>query len=107
MKRRTYAPGTIIIREGDAGEEFFLIRDGVADVLRSSGAPPSVAKVASLGPGHCFGEQALIGNEPRSATVVAHENLEVYTLGKNDFREAMAASPSFREQLNKVFFQRQ
>jgi putative ABC transport system ATP-binding protein len=107
MKRWSYAPDEIIIREGDAGEEFFLIRDGSADVLRSSGTPPSLVKLASLGPGNCFGEQALIGDEPRNATVMAHDNLQVYTLAKNDFREAMAASPSFREQLNKVFFQRQ
>jgi len=107
MKRRSYAADEVIIREGDAGEEFFLIRDGVADVLRSAGTPPSPVKVASLGPGHCFGEQALIGDEPRNATVVAQGNLQVYTLDKHEFRDAMAASPSFREQLNKIFFQRQ
>jgi putative ABC transport system ATP-binding protein len=107
MKRRSYAPYDVIIREGDAGEDFFLIRDGAVDVLRSSGAAPSAVKLASLGPGNCFGEQALIADEPRNATVVAQEKLEVYTLDKNDFREAIAASPSFREQLNKIFFQRQ
>jgi CRP-like cAMP-binding protein len=60
-----------------------------------------------LGPGCCFGEHALITDEPRNATVVAREDLEVYTLGKEDFRNAVATSPSFREQLYKIIFQRQ
>jgi putative ABC transport system ATP-binding protein len=107
MKRRSYAANEVIIREGDVGEEFFLISEGVADVLRASVAAPSPVKLATLGPGNCFGEQALIGDERRNATVVARENLAVYTLGKNDFSAAMAASPSFREQLTKIFFQRQ
>ncbi len=107
MKHVRFAKDDVIIREGDPGTDFFLIRSGSVDVSRTSIATRSTDNLALLGQGNCFGEQALITDEPRNATVVAREDLEVYTLGKDDFREAVAASPSFREQLHKIIFQRQ
>ena len=60
-----------------------------------------------LGSGECFGEQALITDRPRNATVIAQERLVAYRLAKDDFRAAIDASPSFKEQLYKIYFQRQ
>jgi putative ABC transport system ATP-binding protein len=63
--------------------------------------------LTTLGPGACFGERAMIADEPRNATVVARDDVELYSLGKIEFRDAIAASPSFRDQLYKIYFQRQ
>ena len=52
------------------------------------------------------GEAALITGEPRNATVVARTDLETYVLGKGDFRAAIEASASFRDQLYRVYFLR-
>ena len=104
MKSVAFEAGEVVLREGDGGEEFFLIREGQVGVYQSSvGQDP----VATLGSGQCFGEQALIADRPRNATIVAREKLAAYSLAKEDFRMAVEASPSFREQLYKIYFQRQ
>ena len=99
-KKRRYVSGDVIIREGDPGDDFFLISDGNADVMRQH------HEVATLGQGDFFGEAALITGEPRNATVVARTDLETYVLGKGDFRAAIEASASFRDQLYRVYFLR-
>jgi putative ABC transport system ATP-binding protein len=99
-KKRRFVAGDVIIREGDPGDEFFLISDGNVDVVRQD------HEVATLGQGDFFGEAALISGEPRNATVVARSDLEAYVLGKTDFRAAIEASASFRDQLYRVYFLR-
>jgi len=100
MTKRHYATGETIIREGEPGEEFFLISDGEVEVDRAD------HEVARLGPGDFFGEVALISGEPRNATVVAVGEVDTYVLGKTDFQTALATSQSFRDQLYRVYFMR-
>jgi len=100
MTKRQFVAGDVIIRQGEEGEEFFLISDGTVEVMRQD------HDVASLGAGDFFGEGALITGEPRNATVVAKDNLATYVLGKADFRAAIEASRSFRDQLYRVYFLR-
>ena len=100
MTKRQFIAGDVIIRQGDAGEEFFLISDGTVEVMREG------HDVASLGAGDFFGEASLITGEPRNATVVAKDNLDTYVLGEADFRAAIEASRSFRDQLYRVYFLR-
>jgi putative ABC transport system ATP-binding protein len=107
MKRRRFAKGDVIIREGDPGEEFFVIKQGSVRVLRGSGADEPGRELATLGPGNCFGERALITDEPRNATVAAREAVEVYALDKDDFLATLATSPGFQDQLRKIDFKRQ
>jgi putative ABC transport system ATP-binding protein len=100
MTKRRFAVGETVIREGEPGEEFFLISDGEVDVVRAD------HEVARLGRGDFFGEVALISGEPRNATVVATEPLDTFVLGKADFQAAVVSSPSFRDQLYRVYFVR-
>ena len=100
MTKRHYAAGETIIREGEAGEEFFLVSDGEVEIDRAE------HEVARLGPGDFFGEVALISGEPRNATVVATGEVDTYVLGKTDFQTALATSQSFRDQLYRVYFMR-
>ena len=100
ITKRHFALGETIIREGEAGEEFFLISDGEVDVVRAD------HEVARLGRGEFFGEVALISGEPRNATIIATEPLDTFVLGKSDFQAAVVSSPSFREQLYRVYFMR-
>ncbi|MBV8267802.1 MAG: cyclic nucleotide-binding domain-containing protein, partial [Planctomycetaceae bacterium] len=60
-------------------------------------------RVGSLGQGDFFGERALIDQPFRTATVKAVGDVELYALGKGDFDEARAASPSFAEQVRRVY----
>jgi putative ABC transport system ATP-binding protein len=100
MTKRHFTAGETVIRAGETGEEFFLISDGEVDVVRAD------HEVARLGRGEFFGEVALISGEPRNATIVATEPLDTFVLGKDDFQAAVASSPSFRDQLYRVYFVR-
>ena len=100
VTRRHYDAGDVVIREGDQGDELFLISEGEVEVERRG------QEVARLGPAEFFGELALISGEPRNATVMATKPLDTYVLGKADFRAAVEQSASFREQLRRVYFQR-
>ena len=62
--------------------------------------------MARLGPGEFFGELALMSGERRNATVIAADPLETYVLGEAEFRAAIDASASFRDQLRRVYFMR-
>ena len=64
-----FKKGDIVIRQGEPGEHYFIIQEGHCQVLR---APPSGGKeikLADLVPGDSFGEEALITDTPRNATV--------------------------------------
>jgi putative ABC transport system ATP-binding protein len=101
-----YPSGAVIIRQGEPGETFYLIRRGTADVVREAGALGG-RLLRTLKQGDFFGEMALLSGDPRSATVVAREPIELYTLSKPDFEAALETSASFREQVYNVYFQRQ
>lgn len=107
MKRRRYAMNNVIIREGDPGEEFFLVGEGLVEVSKRGSGPNDIS-LATLGAGDVFGERALIVDEPRNATcTAASERLEVFALGKADFKLALETSASFKDQIQSVYFQRQ
>ncbi|MCC6491660.1 MAG: ATP-binding cassette domain-containing protein [Pirellulales bacterium] len=94
----------VIIRQGDPGELFYLIRSGEVDVVVEEGGRRR--KVAELGPGQYFGEAALLRDEPRNATIIARTNCVFYTLGKADFKDVLARSKSFVEELRNVLASR-
>ena len=72
----TAPAGHDIIREGEAGSQFFVITSGSVEVLR--GGKP----VASLGPGDYFGELALFDPAPRNATVVAASDTTLVSVSR-------------------------
>ncbi|MBL8827820.1 MAG: ATP-binding cassette domain-containing protein [Planctomycetaceae bacterium] len=94
-----------VIRQGDPGDKFYIIRSGRAEVLIEDAN--GVRRMAELGAGDFFGEGALLTGAPRSATVRSLEPMEMYVLGKQDFHDAMEASQSFKDELRHALFERQ
>jgi MFS family permease len=76
-------PGTVIVREGDPGDRFYLIVEGKVDVSAEGRA------LSQLGPGDYFGEIALIRDMPRTATVTASTAVVVHVLEREDFLAAV------------------
>jgi len=98
-------PGDAIIRQGDPGDLFYLIRSGSVDVRIHDGKQEK--KVAELTEGQYFGEAALITNEPRNATVIAKEESIFYALDKENFQTVLQESATFEEELRQALFNRQ
>jgi CRP-like cAMP-binding protein len=84
--------GKVLVTEGGAGSEFFVIVDGKARVTRRG------KKVAELGPGQFFGDLALLDRAPRNASVIADSDLEVAKLGQRAF-DALLDHPGFSKKL--------
>jgi CRP-like cAMP-binding protein len=75
--------GSLIFRQGDAGDQMFLIGDGrVRLFLESEG---NQKEVGVLGPGDFFGELALLRDAPRSATAEAVEDTTLLPIGRDVF----------------------
>jgi CRP-like cAMP-binding protein len=70
-----YQSDEVIVREGEASNEIYVVREGMVEVLVSEGAipdvpgPPQMRPIVHLGPGQTFGEMALVDRGARSATV--------------------------------------
>jgi CRP/FNR family transcriptional regulator, cyclic AMP receptor protein len=79
--------GKVLIKEGDAGREFFVLIDGTAEVERGG------RKVASLGPGDFFGEIALIAKTPRNATITTTSPVRALVVTDRAFRQLLDRSP--------------
>jgi CRP-like cAMP-binding protein len=90
---RALEAGTPIVREGDTGEEFFLLMMGTATVSRQG------RDVASLEPGNYFGELALFDPAPRNATVTADVPVTLAVLERARFQTALDAVPAMRDAL--------
>lgn len=71
FKEHWFEEGDVIIKEGDAGNEFYMIMEGdcIATKVLEPGKPASTVKEYS--PGSYFGERALLKDEPRAASIVA------------------------------------
>lgn len=82
-----FAAGKKIINEGDPGVDFFVIKSGKADVIKLQAG--NAIKVAELGPGSFFGEEALIGDTARNASIVMTRSGALMKLGKEDFKQLL------------------
>jgi len=93
---RRYGRGCVVFHKGDPGHSLHLIRQGRVKVVLPGDSGPD-AIVAILGPGDVFGEMALFDGEPRSATVVALEDVETLTLSRVDFLTMLHRNPAVIE----------
>jgi serine/threonine protein phosphatase PrpC len=78
-----FEPGQAVVREGEKGDELFIMLSGLVHVTRGE------AVLSEVGPGEHFGEMALIRSMPRSATVTAVEPSELIALRRADFFEIL------------------
>src|SRR5512136_409256 len=84
------APGQVICREGEPGETMFLIRSGHAAIFKGEFDAPIV--LACRGAGELIGEMALLENLPRSASVVALDEVYLYHVTRDDFQRMLSHS---------------
>jgi putative peptide zinc metalloprotease protein len=94
------AAGETIIRQGDSGERFYVVRSGAVEVERDGQV------LARLGPGDAFGEIALLLDVPRTATVTAVEPTRLLALEAHDFRDLLAGYLGRADELQRLSYLR-
>lgn len=82
---RSFEPGRVVFREGDASDTCYIVREGHARAVREH-ADGRTITLATFGPGDIFGELALFENEKRSATVEATTPMSVIAILGGDMR---------------------
>jgi MFS family permease len=87
--------GTRLFQQGEPGDRFYIIATGEADVAVDG-------QHKTLGSGDYFGEIALLRDLPRTATVTAQTDLELYALGREEFVAAVAGHPPSTEAADTV-----
>lgn len=82
-------PGDHIITQGEAGDYFYIIKSGHCTVTRKMPGQEKEIKLAELGPGDTFGEEALISERERNASIVMKTGGTLSRLSKEDFLELL------------------
>jgi CRP-like cAMP-binding protein len=109
LRERRLKKGEILFRDGDPGQEMFLIRSG--SVIISKPITGRVEQVlARMGEGDFFGEMSLFDRAPRSATVQADTDTVLLCLDRDSLRQFVEVSPraaaAFFYMMVQVFIQR-
>jgi CRP-like cAMP-binding protein len=97
---RSYKAGDVIVSEGEAAKEMFVVRSGRVSI-RVHGET-----IEEVGPGGMFGEMALIDHSPRSATSVAEEDTVVVPITERLFVVLVQDTPFFALDVMRVLVER-
>jgi len=89
MQRVPYLAGDVVIKQGDEGDYFYVIVKGQCVVTRETPLNRDGIKLAELSVGDTFGEEALIAEAKRNATITMQTDGVLMRLAKDDFRELM------------------
>jgi MFS family permease len=88
--------GTVVVREGDAGDRFYIVAEGEIEVSQYD------RPISELRTGDYFGEIALLRDTPRTATVTARTDSVLYALDRDDFLAAVTGHPQAAEAAETV-----
>lgn len=89
MQEVKVEPGQVIVRQGEDGDFFYVIMEGRCMVTREQAAGQKPVKLAELEHGSCFGEEALISDTKRNATITMMTRGKLMRLSKDDFRQLL------------------
>jgi thioredoxin reductase (NADPH) len=100
-----FAPGDIVLKEGDPADRFYMVIKGDAEATRR-GPDGSEVVIDRFGPGDYFGEIGLLNDAPRRATVRAKTALELMALDRETFAKLMKSSQATEDAVRRVAAER-
>uniref|UniRef100_A0A7S3MTG0 Cyclic nucleotide-binding domain-containing protein n=1 Tax=Strombidium inclinatum TaxID=197538 RepID=A0A7S3MTG0_9SPIT len=86
IRETKVASGDVVIKQGEAGEVFYILVDGAAKATLNDNKDKAVMNYK---PGDYFGELALLRGEPRAANVIATEDCKLISLDRKSFRRLL------------------
>jgi len=89
LNRRDFKAGDIVIQQGSTGDYFYIVRSGTCTVTRETPSGKGSIDLAVMGVGGSFGEEALISDAERNATVTMQTAGTLMQLGREDFQELL------------------
>src|SRR6478609_1525141 len=89
-----YPSGSIIFRQAEPGDAFYLVATGSVGVYSTGRTSAAETRVKVLHAGEPFGEMALLTNSPRTATIKAEADCEVLRLDRSSFLDLVREQPS-------------
>jgi CRP-like cAMP-binding protein len=101
-----FPAGKVILREGEAGDSFYVVDQGVVEVSTRADAAGNEVSLTTLQRGAFFGEVAVLNGSPRTATVVALTDVTAVAFDKRDVDELLASNPKARRLLDAVMLGR-
>ncbi|MCB9006723.1 MAG: cyclic nucleotide-binding domain-containing protein [Ardenticatenaceae bacterium] len=104
MIEHRYEPGEVVVHEGQHGDIAYLIWSGRVAVVQGDFVHP--ASVNYRGPGEVVGEMSLIDNKPRSASIVALDDVRLLGIHRNDFFELLQIDPNFSTNMMEILSSR-
>ncbi len=102
--KRIFAPGEPIVRKGQEGRSMFVITHGNVRVQIPDAQEQKI--INRLGPNDFFGEMSLLTGEPRSATVVADDEVDVLEIRKGALKSIFEANPELMESIGEIVDER-
>lgn len=100
----TFSKGDIIFCEYEPGNNFYFLLEGKVKITKILGDREKILDI--LHPGEIFGEMAIIDEGPRSATIVADDDVKALEFNKANFEILMKSKPELAIKLLKIFANR-
>ena len=105
VSRQHYEDNEVVFREGDKGDRLYIVVNGKIRIV-SERPGQAASLIAELGPGQCFGEMALISDNPRNATARTAGAVDVLTVDRDAFHALFAHLPPLRDLFQQLIAQR-
>ncbi|MFN8517211.1 MAG: cyclic nucleotide-binding domain-containing protein [Thermomicrobiales bacterium] len=105
LRGHDVASGSVIVRQGDLGDDLYLIESGTLEVSTASGG--KTINLGLLRPGDFFGEMALVRKSPRTATVTALTPARLWTLSRAALVATLRQAPAVGDHLRTIIRQRE
>jgi len=105
LRHHAFAPGSILVKEGDQGASLFVLSDGRVKVT-TKGPKGRQVQLAELKEGDFFGEVSLLTGKPRTATITSVEPTEVLELTREDLEDLEASHPRIRDVIKEFYEKR-
>jgi len=101
---KTFPPGTMLFRDGERGNEMFVIQSGKVEISKEIRGEKQV--LATIGAGEFFGEMAILNNKPRSASATVLEESKMLVIDPKTFESMIKGNTEIAVRMIKKLSQR-